>query len=69
MYQGVPTLINNVHKGIKYNCDQCDKEYTDSGQRNDHIKSVHEQKKYPCTLCNYQATTKSDVIKHKESVH
>ena len=47
--------INSVHKGIKYKCDQCDKEFTTSAHRYVHIKSVHEHKKYPCTLNDYQA--------------
>ena len=57
------THIKYVHKGIKYNCDQCDKEFTHSGTRHQHIKSVHEQKKYPCTLCDYQATQQSHLTK------
>ena len=50
---------------MKYKCDHCDNEFTDSGQRNEHIKSVHEQKKYPCSLCDYQATQQGHLTIHK----
>ena len=32
------THINNVHKGMKYKCDQCDKEFASDGARYTHIK-------------------------------
>ena len=59
--------INSVHKGIKYKCDQCDKEFTTSAHRCVHIKSVHEHKKYPCTLNDYQAPQQQSLTKHKQA--
>ena len=61
--------INSVHKGIKYKCDQCDKEFTTSAHRYVHIKSVHEHKKYPCTLNDYQAPQQQNLTKHRKSVY
>ena len=61
--------INSVHKGIKYKCDQCDKEFTTSAHRCVHIKSVHEHKKYPCTLNDYQAPQQQNLTKHRKSVY
>ena len=55
-------------KGMKYKCNQCDKEFTNSGTRYTHIKSIHEKKKYLCTLCDYQATTQGSLTEHKKSV-
>ena len=54
--------INSIHKGIKYKCKQCDKEYKTASHRSTHVKSLHhEQKKYPCSLCDYQATQKCNL--------
>ena len=61
--------INRVHKGIKYKCDQCDKEFTTSAHRYVLIKSVHEHKKYPCTLNDYQAPQQQNLTKHRKSVY
>ena len=54
---------------MKYNCDQCDKEFNQLKSKKLHVKSVHEQKKFPCQLCDHQAKQKSHLTAHKKSVH
>ena len=45
MHIHLQTHTNIVHKGIKYKCNQCDKEFTQLANRNTHIKSIHQKTK------------------------
>ena len=52
-----------------YECDQCHKIYSGSGEFNRHKQSAHKGVKYACDQCDYQATQKSDLTKHIQSKH
>ena len=46
--------IAGVHEKIKkFNCDQCDKDFSKGYNLKVHIKTVHEkEKKFICQICN-----------------
>ena len=60
---------DSVHKGIKYQCDECDYQATQEGNLKVHKQSKHLELKYPCSLCDYQATAKRSLTRHIKSVH
>merc|ERR1712025_991660 len=43
----------------KFNCDQCQSNFTTEAHLERHIQSKHEGVKYACTQCDYQATQKN----------
>ena len=42
----------NIHKGIKYKCTECSREYTQEYDLTRHIKSIHFPEKSKCLKCN-----------------
>jgi len=56
-------------KGVKYPCDECSKDYTNSSNLRQHKASKHEGLKYPCDQCDYKANALFDLKKHKDSKH
>ena len=52
-----------------YECDRCNKTYSDSGGLKRHIQSVHEGVKYTCDQCDYQAAQKCYLRRHIQSKH
>ena len=53
----------------KFKCDQCDKEFGQSFNLHEHIKSKHEGVKYSCDQCDYQAKLLGNLKRHIESKH
>ena len=53
----------------KYDCNQCDKQYSDPRPLSRHIKSKHEGVKYACNQCDFQATQKSHLTSHIKRKH
>ena len=47
----------------KFQCQQCDKTYSDRSNLRQHNMSKHDGVKYACNQCDYQATTQ----KHKHT--
>ena len=43
--------MQTVHEGLKFPCDECDKQFTQKGYLNVHMKSVHEGKTFICDKC------------------
>ena len=79
-----PTVLQVMFssEGIKYSCEQCDKEFSSKEcflkhkravlHKNSlarHKKIVHEEIKIPCMKCNYQAISKGSLSELKRSVH
>ena len=58
-----------MHKGKKYQCNCCDKEYPDSSGLRYHNRSVHEGVTYNCNICQSTFTDKRNISKHIKSVH
>ena len=61
--------IQSKHKGKKYQCSSCDKEYKDASGLRKHTKSVHEGVTYNCNICDYKGTQKYDLKAHVKSLH
>ena len=52
-------MLQSVHIGKKYPCEECDYEVTWKGSLTEHQQSVHMGKKYPCDECDYKAEGQS----------
>ena len=53
----------------KFNCDQCQSNFTTEGHLDRHMQSKHEGVKYPCNQCDYQATQKIHLKLHIQRKH
>ena len=53
----------------KYDCDKCDRTYSNLGNLSKHKRSAHEGVKYACDQCDYQATQQCSLNTHIESIH
>ena len=58
-----------VHKGLRYPCTKCDKEFTENNHLRDHIRSVHLGLNYECEHCGKKITTRNYLTKHIKKVH
>ena len=58
--------INDVHKGIRYNCTEgdCKLSVKTKGSLNSHINNIHLGIKHRCKICEYEAGQKSQIRKH-----
>ena len=56
-------------KHTGYNCDKCDKSFSQKANFIAHIKSVHENVRYKCDKCNKNFTQKGNLDTHVKSVH
>ena len=61
--------IQTVHDGVKYPCDQSEKQFTQQRNLNKHILSPHEGIKYPCGQCTKQFTELGSLKKHMKAIH
>ena len=61
--------VRRTDGDIKYDCIQCDKQYTDLSSLTTHIRSKHEGIKYACNQCDKQYTDRSSLRKHIQSAH
>ena len=58
-----------VSKGYKYECQQCDKAFSQSSTLSKHIQSFHKGVKYACNQCEYEATQHGNLKAHIQSKH
>ena len=63
------TSCRAVTKGNKYECQQCDKAFTNTSHLTRHIQSTHEGVKYACNQCEQQFTAQKSLTTHIRSVH
>ena len=62
--------INQVHEGLKYKCELCQKMFSEPANLKRHIMCVHDkQKPYRCSVCNKAFGQKSDMEIHTDTVH
>ena len=56
-----------VHQGINYNCDLCDKKFTQKGGLRFYKNTVHGNmpKDWKCEFCEASFYTKTFLLKHK----
>ena len=59
------------HTMFRYTCDQCDKEFTQTGDLSVHKKKEHEGKRWNCEVedCDKIFTDPSHLAKHTQSAH
>ena len=68
--EGLKYHVQSVHKGIRYNCNQCDdKMFTSKCQLKRHIEAIHENIRYACDQCAKQFTDEDNLKKHIENKH
>ena len=58
-----------VHKGVKYDCNNCDFSATMQGSLTCHIQLVHEGLKYDCNKCEYRGTRQINLTSHIKSLY
>ena len=61
--------IQSAHVGVKYACNQCNKQFTEQSSLTRHIQSAHEGVKYACNQCDKQYQTQESLTRHFQSVH
>ena len=62
--------MNSIHEGVRYNCEKCDKSFTDSSSMKAHVRNVHEgRRKNKCELCNKAFSCLSNLKYHINSAH
>ena len=68
--KGLKTHIEAIHKGIRYNCDQCDYKATQPGglKRHKLLHDVHSFE-FGCDICDYQGKTQEYLNKHMKVKH
>ena len=61
---------SNMHiMNVRYNCDKCNKSYSQKGNLKTHIKNVHENVRYNCDKCDKSFSWKHHLNRHIKSVH
>ena len=55
--------------GITFDCNQCDKKYSQMGHLTQHRKTVHEGVRYACTFCEHTTGDFSNIRKHLKRWH
>ena len=59
----------SVHKGVRYQCQQCEKTFALKSNLKTHITSIHDGLKYSCNQCEAKFTQKGNLKAHIMSVH
>ena len=62
-------VISHRNEAGQFPCNRCEKQYSNRGNLDRHIKSAHEGIKFPCNDCKYEAAAKTDLLKHIQSIH
>ena len=57
----------NKHEGVRWPCDQCDKQFREKSVLQKHIKGVHEGVRFNCKLCDFEAPYQSSLINHMKN--
>ena len=54
----------------QFNCDSCEKSFTQAGNLKVHIKTLHEgQRYYRCDYCGKSSTTSGNLKDHIQTIH
>ena len=54
---------------VKFDCDQCDKQFSNRDSLTRHIQSVHFNVKFDCDQCDKQFSFRKSLIRHIQSEH
>ena len=61
--------INSVHKGVTFQCSECESTFTQKGAVQRHIQAVHNGLTFPCKDCDYKCYRKCHMMYHMKSMH
>ena len=50
--------VEEIHKQVRYNCDQCDHKATNKYCLEKHAKAKHNEVRYSCGQCEFKVGTK-----------
>ena len=62
-------VIGHRNEAGQFPCNRCEKQYSNRGNLDRHIKSAHEGIKFPCNDCGYESTQRSNLMRHIQTVH
>ena len=62
-------VINYKNEAGQYQCNKCEKTFSDSSHLSRHNKSVHEGIRLPCKNCNKTFTQKENLRRHIKNIH
>ena len=58
-----------INETIKFQCNQCNKQFAYRQSLNLHVKSLHEELSYKCYDCDKSFNIKGNLIRHKKNQH
>ena len=62
----------NIHEGIRWPCDKCDKQARDRGALNRHMKEEHGHGNhipYKCNKCDFESKFRPSMNNHFKAYH
>ena len=67
--QRLNSHINIEHKGIRYECHECDGVFKGKEGVRKHVERVHKGLKVDCDMCELKLSSTSSLSTHKKNVH
>ena len=61
--------VDAIHRGIKYKCKQCPKEYTQTEHLKKHVEAIHGGIKYRCQQCPKEYNQSENLKTHVKITH
>ena len=61
--------VEAVHKGVRYKCPHCEKDYSAQSDMAAHVRAVHEGIKEACHFCTMVFQRSSDRNRHERQSH
>ena len=58
-----------INETVKFQCNQCNKQFAYRQSLNLHVKSLHEELSYKCYDCDKSFNIKGNLIRHKKNQH
>jgi len=65
----VQNAILDVQEKMGFDCNRCEKEFSDKSNLSRHIRSQHEGVTFACNLCDYKAKQSTNLNYHKKAKH
>jgi len=57
------------HMGVRFKCDQCEREFSRKDTLQNHVKSKHEGKRYSCDKCGSEFGSPTSLCNHRARMH
>jgi uncharacterized Zn-finger protein len=59
-----------IHAGVRFQCRECKREYSEKSGLQKHIRTVHEKRKdFECSVCHQKFGTAGNAKEHREAKH